>query len=148
MKVILHTPVKGYYTEVMKHFNERLFLFLLPKNPLVSLEQFDGTEVGDITHIKFNKPLNMHWISRIEEKYQNHDEACFIDEGLKMPAGLSYWRHRHIVRRVSENESLIIDDMEFKSANALTERLMKPVIYMGFKPRLKKCQAYFNNLNL
>lgn len=66
------------------------------------------------------------------------------DEGVKLPYPLTYWKHRHIVRKVTEDTSCIIDDITFKGPNALFTLLLYPAIYLGFYPRKKIYRAIFN----
>ncbi len=147
MQIRLETKVKGHYRKVMEKFDRQLFEALLPRNAKVEIVEFTGSQKGNRVHLRFLSPLKMDWISDITEDGENEKEAYFIDEGIKLPPGLSFWRHKHIVRKLSEDTSLIIDDISFQGSNILLSILFYPMIYLGFSPRKRIYQEYFNNLS-
>lgn len=143
MNIILKAQVKGNYKDVMARFDRDLFEALAPKTGKMEIVEFTGSRKGDRVHLRFISPLKAEWISDIIEHGENDKEAYFIDEGTLLPFGLKYWRHKHIVRKISETQSEIIDDMTFKGTNAIMTMLMYPGIYASFLPRKKVYQAYF-----
>jgi ligand-binding SRPBCC domain-containing protein len=143
VNIKLKTKVKGNYMEVMQQFDRQLFEALTPKFPPVEIKAFTGSKKGDKVHIRFKVPPYFDWISDIVEDGNNDKEAWFIDEGNTLPFPLKYWRHKHIVQKIDENYSLIIDDITFKTSNALLDRLIYPTMLMAFKPRKKIYQEYF-----
>jgi len=147
MNIILKTLVKGHYLSVMKHFNVDLFMALKPKFGKIDIVSFTGTEVGDSTHVRFLSPIKADWISDITEKQVTENEAFFIDKGRVLPPGMRSWQHKHIVRKVSETESEIIDDMTFEAKNIFWAFILFPSLYLGFYPRKKLYKQYFGNLN-
>lgn len=142
--VCLKARVHGHYKEVMEQFDRDLFEALAPKSAPVEIVSFTGSKTGDKVHLRFKSPINADWISDITDHGSNDDEAYFIDEGRTLPFPLKYWKHRHIVRKVNENESEIIDDMYFSGPNKLITALMKPAIFVAFSPRKKIYQTYFS----
>ena len=144
MNIVLKTPVKGNYKEVMKRFDRDLFEVLLPKQGEVKIQEFTGSKKGDRVHLKFISPIKTEWVSDITEDGEDDQSSYFIDEGTQLPFPLTYWKHKHIVEKISEQESLIIDDISFKAGNPIFTLLLYPAIYLGFFPRKKIYKRYFN----
>ena len=145
MRFKIKATVKGNYRDVMKRFDRDLFEYLLPKGADVELVEFGGSVEGARVHIQFNSPISATWISEITEDGENDLETWFVDKGVVLPFGLRYWHHRHIVRRVSETESEIIDDIQFRCANGILTLLYFPFLYFGFYPRKRQYKRYFGN---
>ncbi len=139
----IKTMVDGHYKEVMKKFDRALFEALKPAGANMEIVAFTGSKKGDKVHIRFNSPIKAEWVSHITEHGENEQEAWFVDEGVQLPFPLSYWRHRHVVQKVSEQKSCIVDDMTFAGSNKLLTALLYPAIYAGFYPRKKIYRAYF-----
>ena len=95
----------------------------------MEIVEFTGSKTGDKVHIRFVSPLKTEWISNITADYEDDKEAYFIDEGALLPPGLSYWKHKHIVRKLSEDESMIVDDITFK----LPSLIVLLILVDGFK---------------
>lgn len=144
MNIRLTTKVKGNYKEIMRQFDRKLFEALKPENADMEIVEFTGSEKGDKVHLKFHSPVKAEWISHITENGESEKEAYFIDEGVKLPFPLSYWKHKHIVQKITNDSSYIIDDISFKGTNSLLSILMYPAIYVAFYPRKKIYQKYFS----
>lgn len=145
MKIRFETRVKGNYQEVMKRFDRDLFEALKPRQGEMEIVEFTGSETGDRVHLKFSSPLKMEWISDIVDHGTDEKRAYFIDEGVKLPFPLSFWRHKHIVEKVDEHHSLIIDDIEYKASPSFLTPVMYPALYAAFSPRKKVYQSYFGH---
>lgn len=145
MNLQLKTTVKGNYRDIIRRFDRRLFEALAPRQAKMEIVTFTGSEKGDKVHIKFTSPVRAEWISTITENEINDQEAFFTDEGTQLPFPISYWKHKHIVRKISEDTSVIIDDITFKAQNPVLTILMCPAIFMGFYPRKKIYKKYFSN---
>ena len=143
MNFRLKTRVNGYYEDVMRLFDQELFEALLPKFGRVKIVAFTGSKTGDRVHLRFLSPVRFDWISDITEDGKDHEKAWFVDEGRKLPPGLSFWRHKHIVRRIDDQHSEIIDDITFKGTNPLLTVGLYPAIVIGFLPRKKVYKNYF-----
>ncbi len=143
MKINLTTSVSGNHRDVMARFDIDLFKFLTPPFPKVKIHAFTGTEVGDDYHIEFLFPMKGHWKGKITDRNIDDDAAYFIDEGTVLPMGLSYWHHKHIVRKISADKSDIIDQIEFKTRFSLLTLLMYPVLYFSFALRGPLYRKYF-----
>jgi ligand-binding SRPBCC domain-containing protein len=144
MQLIIKTKVKGYYLDVYKRFDLKLFQFLLPKFGKVEVAKFTGSQKGDIVHIKFIKPLKTDWISEIIEDNITEESAYFVDSGTHLPWPLKTWRHDHIVKKESESHSEIIDDMNFSTGYFLFDLLIWPFLFLSFYPRKRLYKKYFN----
>lgn len=134
MEIVIKTYVNQNFLSVWQGFNESLFLKLAPHFPPVKLLRFDGSEKGDEVHIRLNFLLfKQTWISRITENVKTEDQIYFIDEGVKLPFFLQYWRHKHrIIKHIDKvrgTQSVIIDEIEFKS---FLGWLVYPVLYFQF----------------
>ena len=144
MNIQLKTEVKGHYKKVMAGFDRRLFEALAPKFPKMEIVEFTGSKKGDKVHIRFLGPVSTEWISKITADEENEKEAYFIDEGVKFPPGIAYWKHKHIVQKLSEDTCVIVDDITFRGPNKLMSILLYPVIYFGFYPRKNIYKRYFS----
>ena len=144
MRLVLKTKVEGYYTDVMERFDLQLFEALKPKGADMEIVEFTGSKKGDVVHIKFNKPIKAKWISHITEHGQVDKEAYFLDIGHELPFPLKKWRHRHVVQKIDDTHSLIIDDINYWSYNVIIDLLIWPGIFLGFYPRKKVYKTYFS----
>lgn len=140
------TLVDGHYQDVMKRFDRALFEALAPPFVPFKILKFTGSETGDTVHLQFGKLLGVEWISKITDHGSDDSEAYFVDEGIKLPFPLKYWHHRHIVRKESETQSWIIDDIAYQATNVLFTRVMYPILYNGFKSRDKVYKTYFRRV--
>ena len=144
MRIRLESKIKGHYIIVMERFDKQLFEFLLPKYTRAEVIEFTGSRKGDRVHLRFQWPVQADWISDILEHGVNEHEAYFIDEGSDIPFGISSWYHKHIVRKINERESLIIDDIQFSATNKLLALFLYPILYLAFLPRKRLYRRYFN----
>ncbi len=147
MNIKFETLVDGHYKDIMKRFDRSLFEALAP--PLIPFKilKFTGSQTGDVVHLQFGGLINTEWVSEITDHGSNDSETYFIDEGTKLPFPLSTWKHRHIVKKIEANKSLIIDDINYQAKNGLLTRLIYPMLYAGFKNRGKIYQRFFNHLD-
>ena len=143
MNLILKAPVKGYYKNVMEAFDRDLFEALKPSVGKMEIMEFTGSKKGDRVHMKFINPVKAQWISDIIEDKVTDSRAWFIDVGVKLPWPLATWKHRHIVEKIDDNNSMIIDDMTFTGTNFILTLLLYPAIFFSFYPRKKIYQNYF-----
>lgn len=143
MNIRFETTVSGNFKEIMTRFDRKLFEALAPSFPKMEIVEFTGSRKGDRVHIRFQEPFRAEWISTITDHGSTASEAYFVDEGTRLPFPLSFWKHRHIVRKVTDSTSCIIDDITFKGPNKLISLLMYPALFLGFYPRKKIYKAYF-----
>ncbi|MCB0562108.1 MAG: hypothetical protein H6573_10700 [Lewinellaceae bacterium] len=146
MNIKLQTAVRGNFKEIMARFDRDLFEALAPRQPKMEIVEFTGSKKGDRVHIRFLQPLKVDWVSVITEDEINNAEAYFIDEGVQLPFPLSFWKHKHIVRKITEDTSFIIDDITFRGPNRLLSLLMYPAIFLGFYPRKRIYRRYFGEV--
>ncbi|MCG8328310.1 MAG: hypothetical protein MI974_11525 [Chitinophagales bacterium] len=143
MNIQLSTLVSGNYRDIIQQFDLQLFEALAP--PLVKMEivEFTGSEKGDNVHVRFLKPVRTEWKSEITASEITKQQAYFTDEGTILPWPLYYWKHIHIVEKVTDNTSRIIDDIHFKGNNAFLTLLLYPLLFLSFYPRKKIYRKYF-----
>jgi ligand-binding SRPBCC domain-containing protein len=146
MNIRLETEVKGHYQTVIAGFDRALFEALLPKQGKVEIAAFTGSKKGDRVHLRFLSPVKAEWISDITEDGANEKEAYFIDQGVQLPFPLQYWKHKHIVQKVTEDTSRIVDDITFRGINPVVSALLYPAIYLGFYPRKRIYRQYFGEV--
>jgi len=148
MNVTLKTRVKGNYKKVIAAFDIHLFEALKPPIGEMEVIEFTGSQKGDKVHLRFIRPIKAEWISDIVEDQITDNKAWFVDVGTLLPWPLATWTHRHIVEKIDENNSMIIDDMTFAGKNFLLTLLLYPAILIGFYPRKSIYKQYFEKLDL
>ena len=138
----LSSPVKAPLSYIKEHFTSDLLLKLSPPFPQVSLERFDGCKKDDQVILKINLLLTkLTWSSLITAENNTTEEWYFVDEGVEMPFGLRFWRHKHRVIEVNPLHSLIIDEISFDTGMTFLNYLLFPFLWgMIFyrKPLYKK----------
>ncbi len=149
-KLYLATNVKNNYKIVFAGFDLKLFKALKP--PLMDLEvtRFDGCKKGDEVHLKVGLlGLGRDWISHITSHHEDEHECFFIDEGFKIPFPLKSWQHRHIVQKISANETKIIDDISYSCfGGKVIELLMYPALLAQFLVRAPVYRRFFGSEKL
>lgn len=146
MNLVLTTTVKGNYKKVMAAFDRSLFEALKPPVGRMEIVEFTGSKKGDKVHLRFHSPIKADWISDITEDKITDDMAYFVDVGVKLPWPLATWTHRHIVKKVDEETSMIVDDITFTASNSILSLMMYPAIFMGFYPRKRIYREYFGQV--
>ncbi len=142
MRINIKTRVKGYYEDIITQFDRQLFEALSPPFPPMEIIKFDGSETGDLVHIRF-KGLGTDWVSEITDHGMDDDKAYFIDQGIKLPFPLTFWKHRHIIQKISSTESEIIDDISFEALGGFLTIFVYPLLYMSFYMRKKVYINFF-----
>ena len=132
MKLTIQTRVNQNYQQVWAGFNKSLFDQLSPPFPPVRVLQFDGCLVGDVVDLELNFLLfKQRWVSHITQQQETETEIFFVDEGVKLPFFLTYWKHKHRILK-SENEAIISDEIEFRTPIILTNYLFYPLLWLQF----------------
>lgn len=144
------TPIQASVPSVKILFTEELLLKLSPPFPQVTLIRFDGCKKDDQVILQINLLLTqLIWSSLITAENQTEEEWYFIDEGVEMPFGLKYWRHKHRVKKIDQQSCEIIDEISFDTRNAFLNYLLFPFLWgMIFyrKPFYKKYLSLVNPL--
>lgn len=137
MHLILTTPVRQSLAQVWAGFDRALFDQLAPPFPPVEVVRFDGCLTGDVVHLRLNFIFfKQDWISDIIDQQTTSDEIFFVDEGTKLPFFLRYWQHRHrLVRDPGTGDTLVIDDITFRTPTLLTDYLFYPLLWLQFAYR-------------
>ncbi len=135
MKLKIQTSVEKNYLQVWEEFTEDLFNQLSPPFPPVKVIQFDGCHKGDTVELELNFLLfKQRWRSLITDQQSTNTEIFFLDEGVKLPFFLTFWKHRH--RIIKNGDSTIIaDEIEFKTPTLLTNYLFYPLLWLQFAYR-------------
>ncbi|MVM30536.1 hypothetical protein GO755_10870 [Spirosoma sp. HMF4905] len=141
MQFVLKTQVNQSLSIVWSGFNRSLFEQLSPAFPPVNVVRFDGCLRGDVVHLQLNFFLfRQDWISLIVDQQTSNEEIYFIDQGTRLPFFLTFWRHRHgLCRSVDEltgqEQTIIIDDVTFRTPFLLTNYLLYPILWLQFAYR-------------
>lgn len=142
MHLHIHTHVHQPLERVWAGFDENLFKHLAPPFPPVRVLRFDGCLRGDVVSLQLNFLLfKQQWTSLITEQQSSQQEIFFVDEGTKLPFFLRYWRHKHRLIKVSDTETVIADEIEFKTPSLFTDYLVYPILWAQFvyrKPIYKR----------
>lgn len=146
MQFRIKSDVKAEFRFVASHFGKPLFTHLLPKFPPIKLLRFEGCAKGDLVSLTMKLfGYTMEWDSEIIQTASYDRENNFIDQGIKLPFFLIYWEHKHrIIGNL--NNTVIIDEIYYKSPNLLLEILMYPLLYLSFFARKKGYRTFFENL--
>jgi len=144
MNLKFSTPIPLSFTSVRDKFNKDLFIYLAPPMIPFKLVRFDGCQKNHEVHINLGfRPLTQKWISLISFEETNPQGWSFIDEGKELPWPLKSWKHHHRVDKISEKESLIVDDIHYECCNGLMTILMKPFLWWVFSLRPSRYKKYF-----
>ena len=135
MKLKIQTSVEKNYLQVWEGFTEDLFNQLSPPFPPVKVMQFDGCQKDDTVELELNFLLfKQRWKSLITDQQSTNTEIFFLDEGVKLPFFLTFWKHRH--RIIKNGDSTIIaDEIEFRTPTLLTNYLFYPLLWLQFAYR-------------
>lgn len=147
MKISIETTVDQKQQVVIDHFNQELFKALNPPWVKADLVRYDGNKPGDTVALKLDFLIfKQNWISEITAEHQDEQSYYFIDEGKKLPFFLSYWKHKHIIEKKGEQQSIIRDDIEFKAPFGLLSLLLYPALYLQFAYRKPIYKKFFQAL--
>lgn len=135
MRITIPTSVRQPPEVVWEQFNEDLFRKLSPPFPPAKLLRFDGSLPGDEVHVELNFGLfQQTWVSVITEQRETAEEIYFVDEGVKLPFFLRFWRHKHRILRDGTG-SRIIEEIDYRTPFLPMDYLMYPVLYGQFSYR-------------
>lgn len=143
MRIVLRSVVKAHFKNVAADFSHDLFVFLLPPKFVASLVAYEGSKPGSKVHIRFRLPYPSDWISVIKSEVKDENNYVFVDEGEKLPFGLKSWRHIHSVKKMHEQSTEIIDDMNFSTGIRLLDYILYPFLFLSFYPRKNLYKKYF-----
>jgi ligand-binding SRPBCC domain-containing protein len=137
MKTIrIKTKVQTSYKKVFERFDLSLFEALKPPMVNLEVERFDGCLKGNEVHLNISIGfMKSKWISLITEDSETDQEIYFIDVGKELPFPLRYWKHKHRILNVNEQQAEIIDEIQFSSGKGWLDILIYPVLYAQFALR-------------
>ncbi|MFN4122537.1 MAG: SRPBCC family protein [Flavobacteriales bacterium] len=147
MKIKIKTAIDGKSPEAaLSAFDKNLFSALAPIFPKLEINRFDGSEPGCTVDITLNAGLfKQRWVSKITERETTPQDAWFVDEGVKLPFFLKFWRHKHHIM-LDKDQLYIIDDIYFKSHTLLFSLLLYPILYLQFRARKPIYKRWFKSL--
>lgn len=146
MRIRLVNTIPSPFNKAYEQFNIHLFRFLLPPFHLAEIIKFEGHNRGDIIDVKINLPFMSNWTVIIKDSLLSHREFSFTDRGLRIPLGITYWRHTHRVVARDHHSCFIIDDIEYESKALLLDYLLYVPLWLIFYPRKFLYRKYFRQL--
>jgi len=152
-KIKINHHVHDHFIAIKEKFNLDLFIKLTPPLARCEVTRFDGCQKNDEVHLTFYpmwklrlRTIKFHWVSLITKASTSENEFQFIDEGKRMPWPFKSWHHHHLVIKVDESQSLIVDDIEYKTHSTLIDYLAYPGLYFTFFMRRGVYRTEFNNI--
>lgn len=143
MKISIKTKVEQSYKQVYEQFNQNLLMKLNPPFPPVKLLRYDGNQKGNKVILELNFIFfKQEWESLITEEMETSESTFFIDEGVRLPFFLKYWKHQHLIENKEEG-SEIVDNIEFKTPFFLMDYLLYPALYLQFLYRKPIYRKFF-----
>ena len=142
MQLYFKTPLKHPFKKVVQGFSRELFEKLSPPWASADLDRFDGCKKGDEVHLTLKLAgTSQKWVSVMTEASESQDEWFFVDEGKVLPWPLKKWRHKHIVKKINDFESEIIDDISYE-AGAFSV-LIYPALWATFRIRPARYRQFY-----
>ncbi|GAB3574007.1 hypothetical protein GCM10027345_07260 [Hymenobacter daeguensis] len=131
--------------EVLAGFTRALFVALAPPYPKLRVRRFDGCRTGDEVHIELDTLVKrLPWTALIVADGQEPDGTqFFVDEGRVLPPPLRYWQHRHRIEPGPHGGSIIVDDLEYRTASPLLDALIYPAMWAQFAWRRPIYRRWF-----
>lgn len=151
MHLLIKTRVEQPLSTVWAGFDRALFDQLSPPFPPVEVVRFDGCLQGDVVHLQLNFLLfRQDWVSLIVEQQTADNEIFFVDEGTRLPFFLRFWRHRHRLIQSSDgsNQTVIADEITFRTPFLLTDYLIYPLMWLQFAYRKPIYRRVFSRRSL
>jgi len=142
MRIRLITTVRKPFKIVYKGYDHELLKFMLP-SPFARITRYEGQNPGDIIEICFKIPFMKNWTAIIKESWLSHREYGFIDRGLRVPLGISYWKHTHRVVARDNNSVFIIDDIEYETSSKIWDKILYIPLFLMFYRRMFLYKKYF-----
>ncbi len=145
MKLFFETNVLSPLDHVVSSFNLELFQKLSPPLTKMKIVQFDGCLKGD--EVKFYMSflgVEQYWHSLILDDYKSPNEVYFIDIGKDLPWPFKAWHHKHIMRKIDEKQTVIIDEIEFECNSELLTLVFRPLLIGYFYYRKMIYKKVFN----
>jgi ligand-binding SRPBCC domain-containing protein len=145
MHIILRTEVAQPPAAVMAGFTQDLFLALAPPFPKLTLHRFDGCRRGDQVEIELDTLVTkLPWTSLITEDGILPDGThFFVDQGQTLPPPLRYWRHRHLIEPGPAGGSVIVDNLEYRTASPWLDKVLYPAMWAQFAWRRPIYRRWF-----
>lgn len=130
---------------VWSKFDQSLLAKLAPPFPIARIIQFDGCQVNDKVCIELDFLLyKTRWNSEITAYQVDATSYVFVDEGTRVPFGIKTWRHVHRIESISEQESAVIDKIQFQTNYKLLDWLLFPLIWGMIAYRLPLYKKYLH----
>ena len=146
MKIYFETHVHQTPSQIFSQFDQKLFEALKP--PLLNLrvKRFDGSQTGDEIHLEIGLgPFKMPWVSVITDDRQEEGSFQFVDQGKVLPWPLKSWHHHHVIKRIDDQTSAIIDDIDYSSGYSWVDYLLFSLLWFQFRARKPIYKRFFDS---
>ena len=129
----------------MAGFTRALFVALAPPFPKLRVLRFDGCRTGDKVEIELDTLIKrLCWTSLITDDGVRPDGThFFVDEGQTLPPPLRYWQHQHRIEPGPAGGSVIVDDLEYRTASRWLDAVLYPAMWAQFAWRKPIYQRWF-----
>ncbi len=125
MKFVVSTPIALDPKRAVEKFDAALFTALAPPFPKIRLVRFDENTVEIAMNFFVFKTV---WESRVYPTHVDDQQAYFVDEGVRLPPPLKFWRHTH--RLVARGQgSVLRDEIEFSTGRGVLDVLIYPFLW-------------------
>lgn len=144
MNLKFETKISRSVEEIKAGFDRKLFEALRPPWVQLRLKRFDGCKPGDEVHLELGQfGIYNNWVSHITQQELTESYWFFIDVGHTLPWPIKNWSHKHLVKKITDNQSLIVDDIQFDCGSKILNYLVWPGLWMSFAIRPKVYKKFF-----
>jgi len=145
----IQTNIGASMSFVWSQFNEELLKKISPPFPKVNIQRFDGCKTGDLVILEINLIFtHVIWSSEITYTNQDSNQSVFIDEGIKVPFGITLWKHEHSIIKIDEGQCYIQDFVTYKTSNVFLDMILFPFLWGMIFYRKPFYLKYLTNRNL
>jgi len=145
----IQTKIGASMSFVWSQFNEELLKKISPPFPKVNIQRFDGCKTGDLVILEINLIFtHVIWSSEITYTNQDSNQSVFIDEGIKVPFGITLWKHEHSIIKIDEGQCYIQDFVTYKTSNVFLDMILFPFLWGMIFYRKPFYLKYLTNRNL
>ena len=125
MKFTVSTKILLEPRQALEKFDAPLFTALAPPFPKVRLVRFSESAVEIALDFLVYKTV---WASKVFPAQFEENQAFFVDEGVRLPPPLKFWRHTHrLVAR--PGGALLRDEIEFSTGYRPLDLLVFPFLW-------------------
>ncbi|RXK47557.1 SRPBCC family protein [Aquirufa rosea] len=124
------TKIKAPILHIWSLFDQNLLARLSPPFPPIKINRFDGCRRGDLVQLEIKLGFTrLIWDSEITDDFESENKIYFIDEGRRIPLGITFWKHQHILEKIDSRETWIIDHINYSTRSKFLDILLYPLLW-------------------